>query len=558
MRANPAFRNFLLFCALAIAAAFAQPAAAEAPPWPESPFSYMGKEQHLERMLAGFARSFGLELRVESPLPTDLAGMNGRVAAATPTEFLNQVAASYGLNWYYQAGVLYISRSGDRITRVVPTKGMSGAAVKKAFTEMGILDPRFGWGEVEERSAVMVSGPRTYVQRIESAMAAFPDPQADQQILVFRLKNASVSDRTIMYRDKQIVTPGVATMLRSLLGNQGASGAVVTEMADPLAPARSAKPLVSDNSGPDKPASAPPSPGGPARGGKDRPAAVIQADPRLNAIIVKDSPQNAPIYRQLIDMLDVPSSLVQIEAAIVDVNTTSMSELGIDWNGRRGNTAAGFGTPSTPPAATTLTLIRGANVNPTTVIADAGNFLMTRIQLLQGKGNARIVSRPFVLTQDNMGALIDVSDTFYIQTTGERVATVTPVSVGTTLRVTPHIVMQDGKRSIQLIVDIEDGAIESAPQGTTLPTVRRSVIGTQAVVGENESLLIGGLNTEQEKREKDQVPILGDIPGVGLFFSKTNASAQKGERLYLITPKIVGDPAKVAEAVSTLTEGAGK
>jgi type III secretion protein C len=150
-----------------------------------------------------------------------------------------------------------------------------------------------------------------------------------------------------------------------------------------------------------------------------------------------------------------------------------------------------------------------------------------------------------------MGALIDVSDTFYVQTTGERVATVTPIAVGTTLRVTPRIVEAGGKRSIQLVVDIEDGSIQDAKVGT-LPTVRRSVIGTQALVGENESLLIGGLNSEQEIHEKDQVPGLGSVPGLGLFFSKSNGTKQKNERMYLITPKIVSDPATIAAAQAAL------
>ena len=83
--------------------------------------------------------------------------------------------------------------------------------------------------------------------------------------------------------------------------------------------------------------------------------------------------------------------------------------------------------------------MRGAGVNPTTVIPNVGEFLMARIQALEGNGDARIVSRPSVLTLDNLGALIDLSETFYIQTSGERVANVVPISVGVTLRVTPHI-----------------------------------------------------------------------------------------------------------------------
>lgn len=538
-------RPFVLGCAMLAAA---MTVGADPAPWPESPFSYLGKEQQPDKMLAGFARTFGLELRLETALPEGLAAMSGRSAAATPTEFLNQLSAAHGLAWYYHAGALYISRNSERVTRLLPTKGMSGAALKRAFTEMGILEPRFGWGEVEERGAIMVSGPASYVDRVEKAMSSFPEPQADQQILVFRLKHASVDDRTIQYRDKQIVTAGVATMLRNLLGDAGSAGPVGTiiETADTTAaPMRGAlPPLVAEPGRADTPPPAPRAPA--AKGartqdtGRGALRAVIQADSRLNAIVIKDRPQNAQIYKELIDMLDVPSSLIEIEAAIVDVNTSSMAELGVDWNGRAGKVAGGFGVPSKAPDGTTITLVRGANVNPATVIADAGNFLMARVKLLEGKGNARIVSRPFILTQDNMGALIDLSDTFYVQTSGERVATVTPISVGVTLRVTPRIVVAGGARSVQLVVDIEDGSIQDTKVGA-LPTVRRSVIGTQALMGENESLLIGGFNSEQDLRQKDQVPVLGDVPILGVMFSKTVTNVEKRERLFLITPKIVGD-----------------
>ncbi|HVZ45032.1 MAG TPA: type III secretion system outer membrane ring subunit SctC [Ramlibacter sp.] len=547
------FESFWLHALMVVCAlAAAVTARAEPAPWPESPFSYLGREQQPEKILAGFAKTFGLDLRLDAPLPDNLSAMSGRASAATPTEFLNQFAAAYGLTWYYHAGALYVSRTSDRITRLIPTKGMSGAALKKAFMDMGLIDPRFGFGEVDERSAVMVSGPRSYVQRIEQAMSTFPEPQADQQILVFRLKHAAVEDRTIQYRDKQLVTPGVATMLRNLL-SEGTAGSVgtVIEQVDTTAPMRNAlRPLAPDDTSVGSTASnapaasaaatAPRSPA--ARGGRGqetgRNRAVIQADVRLNAIIIRDRPQNAPIYRELIDMLDVPTSLIEIEAAIVDVNKSNMSELGVDWNGRIGKVAGGFGNPDTPPDGTTLTLVRGSNVNPATVIADAGNFLMTRIKAMEGKGHARIVSRPFILTQDNMGALIDLSDTFYVQTTGERVATVTPVSVGVTLKVTPRVIVSGGVRSVHLVVDIEDGSIQDVKVGT-LPTVRRSTIGTEALVGENESLLIGGLNTEQDTRQKDQVPVLGDIPALGALFSKTVTNYAKSERLFLITPKIV-------------------
>jgi type III secretion protein C len=277
------------------------------------------------------------------------------------------------------------------------------------------------------------------------------------------------------------------------------------------------------------------------QGGIEIARPVIQADSRLNALIIKDTPQRMAIYEELISLLDVPSKLVEIEAVIVDVNSTRVSELGIDWGARAGNVAGGFGQPGLAPDAMTSTFITGKNVNPTTVIPDAGSYLMARIKALEGDGDARVVSRPSVLTIDNLGALLDLSDTLYIRTTGERVASVVPVTVGTTLRVTPHIINTNGLNSIHLVVDIEDGAIQDDRKFDGLPTVRRSTIGTQAVMGEKESLLIGGLNSESNLRQNNSVPGISKWPLIGFFFKKRSSTMEKRERLFLITPKIISE-----------------
>jgi len=269
---------------------------------------------------------------------------------------------------------------------------------------------------------------------------------------------------------------------------------------------------------------------------------VIQADPRLNAVIIRDTPQRLQLFEELIAILDTPVRLVEIEAIIVDVNSSRISELGIDWGGRAGSIAGGFGTPGQAPDSLTGTLVFGKNVNPTTVIPDAGNFLMTRIRALEGNGDARIVSRPSVLTLDNLGALIDLSDTLYVQSIGERVANVIPITVGTTLRVTPHIIESAGNSVVHLIVDIEDGAIQDERKFTGLPTVRKSTIGTQAVMGARESLLIGGFNSQTNSKQVDAIPILGKMPFFGAFFRKQSSTLRSTERLFLITPKIVAEP----------------
>ncbi|MCM0044281.1 MAG: type III secretion system outer membrane ring subunit SctC [Burkholderiaceae bacterium] len=460
------------------------------------------------------------------------------------------------MQWFYYAGTLYVSKNSEYATRSITPNGISLPDFRKALTDLGVVDPKFGWGELADRGVAMVSGPPAYVDLVAWAVATLPLPQPQHQIRVFRLIHAQVNDRVISYRDQQITTAGVASILRALITGQGGAGGTTASNFQQLsmiaAPLRAAQPVAEVSANPASsesaaPASAPGQAGAPAAGLQRqtpplRP--VIQADSRLNAVIIKDIPQHMPIYEDLLKLLDVPTRLIEIEAVIVDVNSNNLAELGIDWGARAGNVAGGFGRPAAPPDNVTGTIIFGRDVSPTTVIPNAGNFLMSRVRLLEGKGSARVVSRPSVLTVDNLGALIDLSETFYVQSVGERVASVVPISVGTTLKVTPHIIDGPGGSSVQLIVDIEDGAIQDV-NAQTLPRVRRSTIGTQAVMNERESLLIGGFNAESDIRQVDQVPALGNVPLLGLFFKKKSTRVEKRERLFLITPKILNPVAGV-------------
>ena len=179
------------------------------------------------------------------------------------------------------------------------------------------------------------------------------------------------------------------------------------------------------------------------------------------------------------------------------------------------------------------------------------HFLINRIRALEGTGDASIQSRPSILTIDNIGALLDLSETFYIRSIGERVATITPITAGTTLRVTPHFVQRDEGPVIQLDVDIEDGQIQETTVDT-IPTVRRSVVSTQAIVGEGQTLVIGGYKSTQKTNEVNRVPGLGSVPIVGLFFSNRINNQQSRERLFMIKPRLVSLPANVATAADAL------
>jgi type III secretion protein C len=185
--------------------------------------------------------------------------------------------------------------------------------------------------------------------------------------------------------------------------------------------------------------------------------------------------------------------------------------------------------------------------NPTAVLTNAGSSLLARLQLLQSNGSAKILSRLPLLTMDNVGAVIDTAETFYVPIPAQQgqsitsAESVTPITVGATLRVTPHIVNEGAAKAVELFIDIEDSGVQNI-SFSSLPAIRRTTIGTQVVISENQSLLVGGFNSDQIMERKDYIPILGQLPLIGALFSKTANHQEKRERMFLITPRIIPSP----------------
>jgi type III secretion protein C len=106
------------------------------------------------------------------------------------------------------------------------------------------------------------------------------------------------------------------------------------------------------------------------------------------------------------------------------------------------------------------------------------------------------------------------------------------------LRVTPLIVDEADRKRIKLAVRIEDGNVLEE-RVDNIPVVERHRLSTQAIIGEGESLLIGGHTRESTLRSDSAVPVLSDIPIAGALFRGKKATSFKTERLFMITPRLV-------------------
>ena len=541
---------FALWLAAFVAGCLAPRAAPAAPPpqWRESGvFAYNANGAPLQRVLGDFAQNFGATLVMAAP---PRGTVNGRIQGATPEEFLDRLALSYQFNWFFYNNQLHIAPVSDRVTERVRVGEMTPSDVKQALLGVGLFEAKFGWGELQDDGAVLVAGPKEYVRLVREAVSSQAGPGADET-MIFRLRHAFLEDRQINFRDKSIKVPGILTILRNLMRDSRPGSSTLTDGGGTSSPSgKTAMQERDEARGPQGPMAM--DMGGGRRGGqaqqqrvdpgpdtrrhagpsKENNQPVIEGDVRTNSIIIRGDTSKREYYRSLIAQLDVPQQMVEIEALIIDIQKSKIKELGIDW-------ALTFGGGS---GRSTISTNNIAGLPPrdasTLTISNLSRFL-SQIRALEGEGSASIVGKPAVMTMENIGAVIDLSRTVYIKLVGERAVDAVPVTVGTLMKVTPKVVRETGGApQVQLFIDIEDGSM-SETQSNTTPVVERSVVATQMVVDDQQSLVIGGYNLQSSASGRNGVPGVSRVPLVGGLFRSESDVSQGRERIFIITPRLV-------------------
>ncbi len=541
------FRRMVVSLTALLITFFSSHAFAASLPRDTGAYAYYAENASVTKVLSDFCANFGLRLQLA---PNVNEKLNGRLTGTSASDFLNRVSSTIGLSWFYYAGTLYVAPLSDWHTRTfsVPKETMYG--LKKAMVDLGVLNDQFGWAMVSEQGLVLLTGPTAYLDLVASTLQSLQSVPVGQQVAVFRLKYANVEDRTLVSRDRQTMIPGVATILRALINGHKKQGVTDNNKTKAGVDVSS---LDVANTGVAPIGVKAVSAGSDLFTSSDSGRSTIESDVRLNAIIVKDTLEAMPMYQKLITALDVPAGLIEIEAMTIDINKTRLSELGMDWALGDGRTSIAFGDAS--KAAVSGTFGLSYSSNSTTIVANQAASLLAKVRLLETKGDARVIGKPSILTTDNLPALIDLSQTFYVKVAGERVANLDAVTTGVMLRVTPRLITPlNSAREVQLVIDIEDGTLVDRT-GLDLPVVQRSVISTQATILENQSLLIAGHDTETESEHTEKVPGLSNLPVLGGLFSNKTLENQQRKRLFLITPRIVNQKDLVnAKSVSDIAD----
>lgn len=466
--------------------------------------------------------------------------VSGNFDLSNPKTVLTTLAARTGLIWYDDGSSIYIYDNSEIQSSVVR---LSYAPFDRLLTYLqssGLYDTRFPLRSNGQGGSFYVSGPPVYVELISAAAkyidATYARPgTGETTIRVIRLKNTFVNDRTYTQRDTPITIPGVASVLNELLNNRtdgtgkkaAAAGAQITIDNDTQHAMEIAAASQTGNF--------PPLPGFGTRTASPARAQIptvaeaqnninIVAYSDTNSLLVQGSERQVSYVEDLVNAIDIPKQQIQLSLWIIDISKDDINELGVRWQGAAqiGGTGVTFNTSSLTPA------------NSVHFLAD--------VSALAQKGNAQVVSRPEILTQENVPALFDNNSSFYAKLIGERTSSLEKITYGTMISVLPRLAQR--QQEIEMILNIQDGGLPLSADGTTedidnLPVVNNTQISTEARVPVGYSLLVGGYSRNQDEHHKLGIPGLRQIPYLGKMFDYSYTSHKKMVRLFLIQPRLL-------------------
>src|SRR6202161_3626783 len=295
------------------------------------------------------------------------------------------------------------------------------------------------------------------------------------------------------------------------------------------------------------------------------PRGSLSVDERTNTLLVQDTSDKLADIRRLVQTLDVPVKQVLIEARIVIVSDTFERDLGarfgvstaqkngpggllaVTGNGLGANQILSTGTGSASLAATTLdnryqVNTPAANTNGSIGISLLGGSYLVDLELsaAQNEGKSEVISSPRVITANQKQATIMQGVEIPYQESASSGATTTQFKNAVlSLKVTP-LITPDNR--VILDLDVSDdpvGAQVTSATGGSVPSIDTRQIQTQVLVGDGQTVVLGGILETTKSYAANKIPWLGDIPILGTLFKTTTNINNKTELLIFITPKIL-------------------
>lgn len=295
----------------------------------------------------------------------------------------------------------------------------------------------------------------------------------------------------------------------------------------------------------------------------------ILPDKRTNSLLIMASKADFAAIEGIVEIMDMQLSQVLIEAVIIQVELGNQFESGVHWvqnavmlhEGVRSGAqesmaavAASGGAGGTPVNAATLTTPGSwsSAAGLSLYFTHFGLSLDAIVKMVSTDSRTQILSAPVIVTTDNTEATLSSSEQRYFLkgSTIDQFGNVRPQTeikdIGLNLKVTPHINQQKNVM-MEIEQDISDLGPEQAIEGQgTWPTTTKRSFNASIAVRDRETIVLGGLVRNLKTQSKTKVPILGDIPLIGLLFRSESSDKTRGEVVAFITPYVMDTPEEIA------------
>jgi type IV pilus assembly protein PilQ len=291
----------------------------------------------------------------------------------------------------------------------------------------------------------------------------------------------------------------------------------------------------------------------------------VVADERTNSLIVSDIPGVLPQIDRIIQQMDRKTQEVEIEARVVAATRSFARDIGVQLGLGWGNGTTGIGgvqgvgvspivvgpvvgnplypVVGTPSTGTQIPLFSNLGATGPTSGLELTNFSNNvRLDLIltaaESRGLLKVLSRPRIVTQNNIQAVVKQGTKIPIVTTAQLGGPPTTTYVDAFLRltVTPQITSEG---TIFLNVDVENTLPDFGHVNNGNPTLITQQATTQVLVTDGGTVVIGGVIQTQNSLAVSQVPLLGDIPYLGNLFKHRTVNTSNQELIFFITPRII-------------------
>ncbi len=284
----------------------------------------------------------------------------------------------------------------------------------------------------------------------------------------------------------------------------------------------------------------------------------VSSDVRTNTISVRETTEKLEEIRRLVSTWDVPVRQVSIEARIVRAQTNVAEDLGIRWGGaaydvsgdnvfsvggsqsaveEARQAAGGTNNTITFPGALAVDLgVTGEGASSFAIGWGSDDFLVDlELSALESDGQAEVVSQPRVVTADRQTASIKSGEEIpYQEASSSGATSVSFKEAVLSLEVTPQITPDD-----KIIMDLVVNQDSRGEVTAGIPSINTNEVTTQVLVGNGETVVLGGIFQSEVATQTTKTPFLGDIPYLGRLFKRTEHVDERSELLIFITPKIL-------------------